>query len=417
MNRMNVFSLLMLFGLSVWGADKVEVTSQNLRGLLESKNAKVQIAKFEQEAALERTGFWGRSFFPSLELYGAQEVFKVGAQAERNQPSYGVEARFNVFHGGRDYLENQIRSLEAGKKGFQAKRVLSEELEKARSAYWQLLYLKETEALTRAALEVNKQNLSSAIRRIQSGVATQTDRFEFEMKEIELRSILQKNAVEMMTQSRVLALMLGLHESSSLTTSENLVHDHDFEKALEHGLKDHEYLVKEAKIEAEQRVLKAHQQTRVWWPRVDLYTAFNQYNQRDKDPAAASDRTDSVIGIKATMSLPSGLESQREAAALTRESLAAEALSRYQERELEIHLQGETAELKLLHDQVHDVEENIQRAERYYKLTLAEYARGVKNSPDVLGASEKLFAIKHRKLEIVRDFQLAKTHVLSKIGR
>ena len=40
----------------------------------------------------------------------------------------------------------------------------------------------------------------------------------------------------------------------------------------------------------------------------------------------------------------------------------------------------------------HNAEENIKRAERYYRLTQSEYNRGVKNSPDVLGASQRLFA-------------------------
>jgi hypothetical protein len=41
----------------------------------------------------------------------------------------------------------------------------------------------------------------------------------------------------------------------------------------------------------------------------------------------------------------------------------------------------------------------------------------VKNSPDVLGAADKLFDMQHKRLEIIRDFQVAKGHVLAKIGR
>ncbi|OYZ13487.1 MAG: hypothetical protein B7Y39_17580, partial [Bdellovibrio sp. 28-41-41] len=81
------------------------------------------------------------------------------------------------------------------------------------------------------------------------------------------------------------------------------------------------------------------------------------------------------------------------------------------------HIENEVAELKLLHSQVHDAEENIVRAEKYYKLTQSEYARGVKNSPDMLSASEKIFEVKNKRLEILKDFNLKQAHVLAKINR
>ena len=86
-------------------------------------------------------------------------------------------------------------------------------------------------------------------------------------------------------------------------------------------------------------------------------------------------------------------------------------------REIEAHLETEMAGVSFLHDQVHAAEENIARATKYHDLTKSEYARGVKNSPDMLGAAEKLFEMRHKRLEIIRDYQIAKGHILSKTGR
>jgi outer membrane protein TolC len=107
----------------------------------------------------------------------------------------------------------------------------------------------------------------------------------------------------------------------------------------------------------------------------------------------------------------------REAAALAKEASADKKRADLKRREAEAHLESELGELRLLHDQIHSAEENVVRAERYYKLTQSEYGRGVKNSPDVLGASEKLFENKLKRLEIIKDFQIAKSHVLAKIGK
>lgn len=103
--------------------------------------------------------------------------------------------------------------------------------------------------------------------------------------------------------------------------------------------------------------------------------------------------------------------------ALNKEAAADFERAEFKRREIEAHMENEVSELRFLHDQVHDAEDNIARAERYYKMTQSEYARGVKNSPDVLGASEKLFESRSKRIELIREFQVAKAHVLAKLGR
>ncbi len=408
-----VFLLTPLFSY----ASAFEVTSQTLKSLIEGRNPKVSASKSETEAAGEREGLLVRSFLPSLEIYGAQENFTVGTSTQKSQPTYGAEARINLFNGGRDKIEDNVRLLDTRKRQFQTRRVLSEELEKARSQYWQILYLRDKLKLLTTSLEVNKQNLRAAQRRIKSGVATDSDRFEFEMKDVELRRELEETKVELSTKAQLLAILLGASPEAPLSFPEQLIHDHEYEALLKHDFKDHEFLFREQEIQAEQLSLKSTSSARAWWPKVDAFAAYNQFNQREKDPVNAGDRTESVFGIRATISLPAGLEQSRESAALAKESSASTTIANYQKQEVEVHLFGEMAELRLLHDQVHEAEENIDRAERYYKLTQSEYGRGVKNSPDVLGASEKLFDMRHKRLEIIRNFQLSKAHVLSKIGK
>lgn len=392
------------------------INSENIKRLLEAKNPAVEASRLVKDAAEEREGYFLRSFLPSVEAYGGKEKFRIGEGGRQSQPTYGAEARVNLFRGGKDLLESRARDLETEKREFQTQRVLSEEIEKARALYWQIIYTKEKIALLKVTLDVNKQNLESAQRRIRSGVATDSDRFEFEMKDVDLRRELAKDEVELATRTRFLLLALGL-KGGSAEFSEGLGHDHEYEKLLQHSMKDHEFLFKADDIQAEQLAIQSRAQSRAWWPKIDAFAAFNQYNEREKEFALAKDRKESVVGLVASVSLPAGLESFRESAALGKESAAAAKLADYRKQEVEVHIQGEMAELNFLHDQVHEAEENIQRAERYYKSTQSEYSRGVKNSPDVLGAAEKLFDMRHKRLEIVRDFQLAKAHVLSKIGK
>lgn len=399
-------------------AGSLEIRASNLKDLLDAKNARVSAAKLELEAAKERTGILPRSFLPAVEIYGAQESFTTGNQAHQTQPAYGAELKMNLFNGGRDQIESEIRDLTKEKKAIEGQRVMMEELEKARLALWQILYIQAKLKLLATTIEINSQNLAAALKRIKSGIATDSDRFEFEMKNVDLKREMAALNMELSHQRRMLALLLGKEDQEEmLTFPESLSHDHDIESMLIHSAKDHEFLYKENEIRANQLSLVAKKNSREWWPKLDVFAAHNQFNEREKEFPNASDRAESVIGARISFSLSAGLEGGRESAAVAKESAAENQIARLAKREVESHIKSEMAELSFLHGQVHDAEENINRAERYYKLTQSEYARGVKNSPDVLGAAEKLFDMRHKKLEIVRDFQRAKAHILSKIGK
>lgn len=403
----------LLWPLLAWSQ---EINSENIKALLEARNPRVSAAVLGSQAAAKREGAFARSFLPRVDAYAAQERFKKGRGAAKNQPAYGAEISLNLFNGGKDWLNGQSVSLEAQKRRSGGQRALSEELEKARSAYWELRYLQEKSSLLKSAMEVNQKNLDSAMRRIRSGVATKSDQFEFEMKGVELKREQAETAIQIANGERDLALLLGLGDAK-LAFSESLAHDHAYEQVLKHSPEDHSFLFRETEIEAEQADLAARARGRDWWPKLDAYAAFNQYNEREEDFANKADRKESVLGLRLSLSLSAGAESIFESAALAQEAEAARALSSFQRDSIKNHLDAEIAGLRLLHDQVHEAEENIRRASGYYDITQSEYSRGVKNSPDVLGAADKLFDMQHKRLEIIRDFQVAKGHVLAKIGR
>ncbi|MEN0059761.1 MAG: TolC family protein [Bdellovibrio sp.] len=415
---MRIFTYLATALLAVSSAGaQVAVHSGNLRALLEEKNSRVQAAQQNHSAAQEREGVLARSFFPRLELHASQESFKLGSEDVKHQPAYGAELNLNLFNGGRDRLEGRIRNLESQKRSYQTQQTLAQELEKARGIYWNIRYLQERQKLLENSVAINRRNLESAQRRIRSGVATDSDRFEFEMKEVDLKQEEEEARLQLRTQTRALTLLLGLDGQKALSFSEEFHHDHDYESALGDFSKVPEFQYKVSDLQADQGQMLAQQLRRSWWPSLDAFAAYNQYNQREEDYASASDRTQSVIGLRLTLSLSTGLEHQREAAAAAKEAASSRVLAQFQQREVATDIQGEVEELRLLHDLIHDAEENITRAERYYKMTQSEYSRGVKNSPDVLGASEKLFDRQNKRLEIIKNFQVAKAHILSKMGQ
>jgi len=407
--------ILFLFGPLVYA--EVAVNSSNLKELLDQKSARIAAAKLQAEAANERKGYFFRSFLPDIEIYGAQEDFKSGTRDRMSQPLYGAEAKLNLFNGGRDWAQADVREKRAEQLKYHLMRVQSEELEKTRILYWEVLYLKEKIELQKAATEINERNFKAAVRRLNSGVGTESDRIEFEMHRIVLKQEFEEATLQLNNRLRELAAILNLDDASDIKITETLQHEHDYKDLLQHKVKDHEFLYKESELLSNISDLEARNKKHSWIPSIDAFATYNQYNQREVDLPDASERTESVVGLKAAIKFSSVFENSREAKALKQEALGLAKVSEQQKYEIHVHVENEMAELDLLHSQVHLAEENIKLAEKYYKLTESEYSRGVKNSPDVLGASNRLLEIKDKQLQIVRDFQISKAHILSKIGK
>jgi outer membrane protein len=51
------------------------------------------------------------------------------------------------------------------------------------------------------------------------------------------------------------------------------------------------------------------------------------------------------------------------------------------------------------------LEKRLQTSKKYYDLTLSEYRRGVKNSPDVVAATERWFETQRKQFEIKKELE------------
>lgn len=394
-----------------------EVNYENLKTLIEKQNLNVEANSLDIRASKAQEGRFLRSFTPQIEIFAAQENFKEGTKAEQNQPTYGAEAKINLFNGGKNLYDERLRETQTSIKQFRYQSAFAEELKIARETYWKYVYTQEAVKLINEMIELNNKTLKSAQQRINAGVATQSDRYEFELKAIDLKQRLKEMLLLADNLKRQLKLLLNFNSTEDFKIVGSLNHDHDYEISLKHKPSDHEFLYKEHELSAEIEKLKSDMSKSEFWPKLDLYASYKQQNQLAIDMPNAEDRIERVAGIKLTINLNEGFENYSQARASLLEADAMVKRAQFQKREVELHVESEISELDLLHGQVHDSDLSVDIADKYFKTTLNEYVRGVKNSPDVLGASEKLFETKNKRLEIIRDFQLSKSHIQSKIGQ
>lgn len=400
-----------------WGAEPLRVEFDDLTRIVDSQNQHVSGARLRTEATEKLTGYLARSYLPVLDAHIGGESFKTGPFSSRTEPFGAVEARLNLFRGGRDYLEERARQAQsdAGRAGFQQTRL--EELTKARRAYWTLVNQRELIVLLEDALRQNEANLASGNKRIKAGLATETDRIEFEMYGVQLQQDLARMRLGSANSQRALSVLLGKPENTQIETITSVPHQHDdalLTASLQPGLHRDVQALTANEEAARSQTAQAYR----WWaPSLDVYANYSLYTLRERDYEPIADRYETVAGVKLTFNLFDGLQSFTTGASL---GLQAEGLSQQASqtaKELSAQFEGSKQELELTHDLIHAAEESVKRGERYLQRTQSEYGRGFKNSPDVFSATEKYIDLKRRYAELRRDYQLAKTDLLAILGR
>jgi outer membrane protein len=123
------------------------------------------------------------------------------------------------------------------------------------------------------------------------------------------------------------------------------------------------------------------------------------------------------MGARLVLPIFDGLEGLAEARSAAKQAHAYEVRAAQTSRELLARFESSRQELKLAHDLVHGAERNVEQARQYLAATLSEYARGLKNSPDVLGASQRYVDSRRRLADLRRDYQLARADLLAMLGR
>lgn len=398
-------------------AETVPLAFEDLPRLVAERNENVSGAESFADSARARTGSLRRSYLPTVEAQAGAERFQTGRYPYRGEPYGGVEAKVNLFRGGRDKLEegareSQWRGAQAG-----AKKSYEAELTQARKAFWELVSLRETAALLKEALVENETHVQMASRRIARGLAAETDRLEFQIYASQLEEEVESLEHETLLVQLRLAAVLGADAAAQFTTPPAIPHDHD-DALLDAEFNPANYPdVAQGKADAEAAGFQKSS-ARLWWtPSVDVYGSHFLYTLRDRDYPGQGIRDDRVIGARLTLPLFDGLKSNAEANAWAAQAEGYRRQAGQRARATAAQVAITKEDLKHEHELVHNSEERIAQGKRYLALTLDEYGRGVKNSLDVLGAAQRRTAFERQYAERRREYQTVRCDLLALLGK
>jgi len=395
----------------------MSVTYDDLPKLVREKNQNVTGAEQFTKAAEARTGHLVRSYLPVLRAEVGGEHFQTGSYNVKTQPYGALEARINLFRGGRDYLEAGARQNQAVIAESSTKKTYVSELTQARHVYSSLLFTRESIGLIGEAIKRNEQSLAAANRRIARGLGTETDRLEFEIYRSQLKEDLESFQHEEKLIEIRLASVLAVDLATKFKTPPRIVHEHD--ETLINTRFAPESNPDVAALKASQEAsLSQKSISNLWWmPSLDVYGGYYLYTLRERDYLNQAARDDFVGGLRFTIELFDGYRSKSEASAfaLQAQGYEEQAIQRTHQADAQVQVAKEA--LKHDHELIHGSEERIVQGRKYLSRTLDEYNRGVKNSIDVLSAAQKWLSFERQYAERRRDYQITKSGLLALMGQ
>lgn len=382
----------------------------------EINNLSIQGQNQTVESEKVRQGFLGRSFVPSLTLDLGQEQFKTGRYRQYSNPYGMLEARLNLFRGGRDQIEAQMRDLNFKTAEHNRSAVVRAELNKVRKIQFMIIYNYELVKILEEEHKQNKKIQAQAERRGKSGVATRSDVLEFTIYNSELEEGMESLKHENKILKISLLPLLNLSSADELKFEERLIHEHDDQlMAKLFEVRTHpEILARKNEYEGYKLRKKS---TSLWWtPRFDLYGGYYLYTLRERDYTSQSARDDQVIGARLTFELFDGMRSINENSAGAYQAEAKNLEARYLEKKADAQYQMLKEDLLHTHEVMHYVQDRIKKSKDYLRITLDEYDRGVKNSLDALTAMQRYYRYEKQYLEKKKEYQTIKADILALRG-
>lgn len=404
------FFIFSAWPLSGWAKEpETAISFSELPKLIQEKNENLKAARANAEAQQERTGHLARSFLPQISAQVGEEDFRTGSDPSKSQTFWRIGTSLNLYRGGRDGLDEDIRNAQLSVAKNEVVREFRDELRGAQIAFWDLVAIEKFIVFRKEELNRNDENLRSARRRSGAGVATNADAVQFELHQLTLEQEIKQLELKKDFSQNRLAVSLGLDEH------ENLIVKGDFPKIVSADLPafsvqdqlDVKSLRAREKIEA----LRVNQASRWWHPKVDVYANYGLPSLSDDYERAQRKSQELAAGVRLSLDFGQSYNDVSEARAKRLEAKsnsyravhkAREALAADHELRHDIRLTGE---LILAN------EKSIEKARNFLRLTQAEYSRGLKNGPDLLGAFRQFYELQERSVQLNRDLLTSRTEL------
>lgn len=381
-------------------------TRQELENKLFENNQEIQAFESQVLAQENLKKSLYSSYLPSLNAVGGWAKNKTDEDDQKGQVGY-LQGTANLFSGFRDQsnIEIEDQKLNLARLGLETqKRKIREELTDVLTT---MIGLHQLEKILDEEFKVTQIQKQMAAKKVSAGLTSTVDNFEFDLRESEIQ-IQRRNIVQSHEEAhqKLNALFNEEVKDEDINNIDFLTLEELKKNLNVLNFKNHPLLQK-SQTEKTIAELEKRSVNSEFLPKLDLSYSFGRLTPTETD----FKYNESQVALLITIPLFSGLET------VYKRKSAISAVSA-RERELTqvgLNTKSQFERLKTKFSELTDLyqinEKKLVYAEKYYNLTLAEYKRGVKNSPDLVGATERFFDSKKKKIELQKELELVRVQL------
>lgn len=354
-------------------------------------------------------------FYPKVSIEGGPQATRYDQRAPLSSSLYG-KVEWNLYQGGLDQilLDNKVSEIKTQEILLNSlKNKIKNEISKI---YYELQFLLETIDLKKQALELNAQQMKVAQAKHNSGLTTNSDQLEFELQEATLQSDLILCQQQLEQKRRAFDLILSRDTTQPLTIQpeplSRITLTLKRDELISKIQKNNEQLL-ESQFQIQQLQSEQQQTESLSYPKLNFE---GLYGKLATDDHVFKRWNNYSLNLKLHIPLFSGFEISNALQSYDAKITSAQTALTYKTLALSSELDSILSEIQSINQRLDLGEQNLERSEKYLQLTFGEYRRGIKNSPDMVSASDRLLDVKVKNLEYKRDLILAKIKIQTLIG-
>jgi outer membrane protein len=370
-----------------------------------------QIQAFEENIGAQKslTESAASGYYPTLNAVGGWQQNKTDEMATTEEGAVGyLEGSWNLFRGFKDLSVSHQKKVQFKTAQldlqFEKKNLELQFIEAASD----MILLHQFQTILDEEYKLTQTQKQMAAKKAAAGLTGSVDNLEFELREneiqIEKKQIYQKHIEAHQTFLKLFGEDISDADIEKINFSpiEKLTQvpqSFKIENSIEY---------QRAQLALESRQYERQEIKSEYLPSLDLTYSLGRITPTEN---RTSDFNESKYALQLTIPLFSGFDTYYK----SKSSFQAEAAAEKSKNQTRYNVESEYNTLKnkiLEFGFLYQMnQKKMVNTQKYFDLTFAEYKRGVKNSPDLVNATERLFAEKKRKFEILKELEVLKFRI------
>ncbi len=341
------------------------------------------------------------AYLPTLNVIGGLAKNKTDEDDEKGQVRY-LQGSANLFSGFKDMASVDIQDKKIALAKINYEIHVRAQKEKLTEILASMIGLHQLEKILDEEFKITQNQKQMAARKVNAGLTSQVDNYEFVIRESEIE--IQKKEIKRKHEAAHQQLNALYNQEILDSEIENLSFAADPTTISGFNLKSYENhpLIQKAKITADIALFEKSVMTSDFLPKIDLSYVFGRLTPTEDNIKY----NESEIALLVTIPLFSGFDTYHK----RKSSIANLSAKEHEKNQILLDIKSQFEQLKSrvqeLVESYQIIEKKLIVTEKYYNLTLAEYKRGTKNSPDLVGATERYFDTKKKKIEIQKELDI-----------